>query len=166
MGKIFVCIQADLKGVSFKAPDDMEWYLKIKCIHCDNEFEKHIYVSAAEEVTAGRATCNFMVKCKSCTRECTVDIVPGSQKPYNLDDSGTQVAMICFDCRGLDILEFQPRDGFVATSEETKTVWEDVDLSEDWTEYDEKAKETVEITNFTSELAAKAPARKGKKGKK
>eukprot|EP00026_Physarum_polycephalum_P020886 Phypoly_transcript_23773.p1 GENE.Phypoly_transcript_23773~~Phypoly_transcript_23773.p1 ORF type:complete len:166 (+),score=24.25 Phypoly_transcript_23773:36-533(+) len=165
MGKIFLCVQADLKGVGFKAPDDMEWYMKIKCMHCDLEFEKHIYVSAVEEHTVGRATCNFLVKCKSCGRESTIDVVPQTQKPYNLEDSGSQVAMICFDCRGLDILEYQARDGFIATGE-SGTVWEEVDLSEDWTEYDEKTKETVEITNITWELSSQAPTKKGKKGKK
>jgi len=158
--KIYVIVKADLEGCSFRAPEDMEYYVKIECANCGTPFDKHVYVSSKEEIQIGKGTTNFLAKCKACGREITIDILENSQKPYLLEDSGKSVAIVGFDCRGASVLEFQPRDGFIVESEDGKLVWEEVDLSEDWQEYDEKTKATVTISNFTSTLDSKPPSNK------
>ncbi|KAF4706631.1 hypothetical protein FOZ62_019865 [Perkinsus olseni] len=46
-----------------------------------------------------------------------------------------QVPLIAFECRGCEITKWHPERGYTAVSE-GGTVFDDVDLSDDWCEYD------------------------------
>ena len=43
------------------------------------------------------------------------------------------VPIMGFECRNLDPVRWHPRDGFTVTSASGKKVFEDVDLSDEWT---------------------------------
>ncbi|KAH0517003.1 UPF0587 protein [Microtus ochrogaster] len=61
----------------------------------------------------------------------------------------TKVESEC-QCRGLEQIDFQPQAWFASEGVESGTVFSDVNLQEkDWTDYDEKAQESVGIFEVT-----------------
>jgi len=63
------------------------------------------------------------------------------------------VPLVCFDCRGIEVVEFVPEDGWAAEGRSSGTKFTEIDLSEgDYSEYDEKATASVGIYNFDSEI--------------
>lgn len=61
--------------------------------------------------------------------------------------------IIVFDCRGIEPIDFSPRDGWIAVAEDSGTTFEDVDLSEkEWVDYDEKTKQSVGIYDIESKF--------------
>lgn len=55
--------------------------------------------------------------------------------------------IVSFDCRGLELIDYEPRDGWAVLSK--KKLFDDVDLSgKDWCDYNDLDNEPVEVTNF------------------
>ena len=74
-------------------------------------------------------------------------------RPLTGDDSGKWVPVVCFECRGCDVLRWRPSEaqGWRVTSA-GGAVFEDADLSDEWTEYDEKLGESVSIMGLDSKV--------------
>nr|CAG4643606.1 EOG090X0HQJ [Ilyocryptus agilis] len=150
MVKIGLQLKASLENVTKlrSEGDDFRWYLKVKCSHCNEESDKWIYITQSEsvEVKGGRGTANMVLKCKLCSREHNMDIIPESVTSYNDEDQGKFKTIIKFDCRGMEPSNFSPRNGWTVEGLESGTVFSDIDLTEkEWADYDEKAKTTVGI---------------------
>ena len=58
----------------------------------------------------------YFVQCKFCDKQGNITVVPGRDKPYTFEDSesGKFVPIGCFDCRGIETVEFSFRDGWAA----------------------------------------------------
>ncbi|MED6285418.1 hypothetical protein ILYODFUR_022249 [Ilyodon furcidens] len=98
----------------------------------------------------GRGSASMVQKCKLCARENSIDILRDTLTPYNAGDNETFKTMVQFECRGLEPVDFQPQAGFAAEGAETGTPFPEVNLLEkDWTDYDEKANESVGIYEVT-----------------
>ncbi|CAG8789374.1 27962_t:CDS:2, partial [Dentiscutata erythropus] len=71
-----------------------------------------------------------------------------SIKPYTNENSGQFSQMAIIECRGLEFVDFDPRTGFKAKGAESKTIFDDIDLTskQDWAEYDEEAGVPVGIS--------------------
>lgn len=69
---------------------------------------------------------------------------------YTADDGGKFKTIVAFDCRGAEPVEFSPRAGWIVKSSENGQTFENVDLSDDWVEYDNKNKISVGIYEFES----------------
>nr|CAG4646690.1 EOG090X0HQJ [Macrothrix elegans] len=150
MVKIGLRIKANLENVTNLHPDDEDfrWYIKVKCGSCNEEAEKWVYICQTEtvEVKGGRGSANLVVKCKLCSRENNMEIIPESIKPYNDEDQGKFKTVVQFDCRGMEPSDFSPRNGWSVEGLESGTKFSDIDLSDkEWADYDEKAKATVGI---------------------
>ena len=80
---------------------------------------------------------------------------PKSIGTYTSEDSGKYKAMITFETRGdLQVVGWHPKTDFSVTSTGGHE-FEECDLSEgDWADYDEKADESVSITNFQFKVEA------------
>nr|CAG4648367.1 EOG090X0HQJ [Moina brachiata] len=157
MVKIGLRLKANLENVTNLRPDgeDFRWYLKVKCGNCNEESDKWIYVTQSEslEIKGGRGTANLVYKCKLCSREHHMDIIPESIKSYNEDDQGKFKSVVQFDCRGMEPSSFSPRNGWSVDGLESGMPFTDVDLTEkEWADYDEKAKETVGIYELEHEF--------------
>lgn len=59
--------------------------------------------------------------------------------------------MVEFECRGIDIINYHPMDGFTVQSV-GGVKFEDADLSEEWADYDEKNDLSVSIMTVTSSI--------------
>lgn len=55
-------------------------------------------------------------QCKFCDKVGNITVIGGRDKPYTLEDSesGKFVPIGCFDCRGIECIEFSFRDGWAA----------------------------------------------------
>ncbi|XP_056388181.1 CXXC motif containing zinc binding protein isoform X3 [Hyla sarda] len=101
----------------------------------------------------GRGSASMVQKCKLCSRENSIDILGISLQPYNAEDNERFKTIVEFECRGLEPVDFQPQAGFAAEGAETGTPFSDINLQEkDWTDYDEKAKESVGIYEVTHQF--------------
>eukprot|EP01126_Amoeba_proteus_P062493 TRINITY_DN8507_c0_g1_i2.p1 TRINITY_DN8507_c0_g1~~TRINITY_DN8507_c0_g1_i2.p1 ORF type:complete len:222 (-),score=50.34 TRINITY_DN8507_c0_g1_i2:193-768(-) len=138
-------VKADLENVEELIPtDDTRWYMKFSCSQCGEKTDKMVYVTKKEEHNnpRGRGTTNLIYTCKFCKRESYVDIVPGSEKSYK--ESGSFQCVVEFDCRGVTPVEYEPRAGWIVKCVGT-TFEEDVNLADDWADYDEEADNSVAV---------------------
>ncbi|KAG2176326.1 hypothetical protein INT43_005560 [Umbelopsis isabellina] len=151
MVKIGVYIKAELENVTDLRPvSDYEWHFKIQCSSCHETDENWITINAQDEVEVpgSKATANLVMKCKFCRRTSSASF-EGSTGSYSIDQVRQFVKLAVLDCRGLEPVDFDPRDGWLAEGAESGTKFEDIDLTEkDWAEYDEKAGEPVGISGI------------------
>ncbi|XP_036112052.1 CXXC motif containing zinc binding protein isoform X1 [Molossus molossus] len=177
MGKIALQLKATLENVTNLRPvgEDFRWYLKMKCGNCGEISEKWQYIRQMDSVAlkGGRGSASMVQKCKLCARENSIEILSSTIKSYNQPcprSYGEQVAkagflwkgaednekfktIVEFECRGLEPVDFQPQAGFAAEGAESGTVFRDINLQEkDWTDYDEKAQDSVGIYEVTHQF--------------
>lgn len=56
-----------------------------------------------------------------------------------IDNNDKYATIVTVECRGLELVGFEPREGWKAKGHESGTPFEDIDLTEgDWADYDEK----------------------------
>ncbi|KAJ2957504.1 hypothetical protein NQZ79_g6799 [Umbelopsis isabellina] len=124
--KIGVYLKAELENVTDLRPvSDYEWHFKDEV-----------------EVPGSKATANLVMKCKFCRRSSS------ACEPLTVLVLWF-VKLAVLDCRGLEPVDFDARDGWLAEGAESGTKFEDIDLTEDdWAEYDEKAGEPVGISGI------------------
>ncbi|KAM7256262.1 hypothetical protein ACFE04_012003 [Oxalis oulophora] len=154
-------ITGDLENVANLQPqggcDDpnFSYFFKLKCGSCGEVTEKETCVQLSDTMPlpTGRGTTNLIQKCKFCGREGTVTMVTGRGAPLTLDtaEKGDWASIMKFDCRGFEPLGFVFGDGWKVQSV-AGTVFENVDLSEEFYEYDEKGEVSVMISNLSSEF--------------
>ncbi|KAH8304554.1 UPF0587 protein GA18326 [Drosophila kikkawai] len=135
---------------------DYPFFLKLTCSNCGEQSDKWHDITESERVgqdTRNAAGSNFVMKCKMCARENSIDIVEKSNVAYTADDAGSFKTIVVFDCRGVEPVEFSPRAGWRVSSSENGQAFEDVDLSEDdWVEYDQKNNNSVGVYEFASKF--------------
>ncbi|XP_029084658.1 CXXC motif containing zinc binding protein isoform X3 [Monodon monoceros] len=128
---------------------------EMKCGNCGETSEKWQYIRLTDNVAlkGGRGSASMVQKCKLCSRENSIEILSSTIKPYNAEDNEKFKTIVEFECRGLEPVDFQPQAGFAAEGLESGTVFSDINLQEkDWTDYDEKAQESVGIYEVTHQF--------------
>ena len=100
-----------------------------------------------------------MIKCKFCKRESTVNFV-GDPGAVNAQKRQFQT-IIQLDCRGVEPVDFDPRDGWLLDGvpkneddDSKPTTFDDVDLSDDFCDYDEKRDQPVSINGLQHRFEA------------
>jgi hypothetical protein len=170
MVKIGLQIKAILENVTDLEGEgeDFRWYLKFKCANCGEIPDHFQYISSLDKhpLKGGRGEATCVIKCKLCSRENSVDILEDTIAKYTMADSNKFKTIIAFDCRGMEPVEFSPRNGWrvsgykeeedVDSEEEGKvtgTEFSDIDLTDlEWADYDEKSKESTMISEFESKF--------------
>ncbi|KAM5148862.1 CXXC motif containing zinc binding protein [Mantella aurantiaca] len=157
MVKFALQLKANLENITRLRPegDDFRWFLKLKCGNCGEMSDKWQYITLMDStpLKGGRGSASMVQKCKLCSRENSIDILRTSLQPYNAENSETFKTIVEFECRGLEPVDFQPQAGFAAEGAETGTPFNEINLQEkDWTDYDEKAKESVGIYEVTHQF--------------
>ncbi|RKP09552.1 hypothetical protein THASP1DRAFT_28654 [Thamnocephalis sphaerospora] len=103
------------------------------------------------EISGSRGEANLVIRCKLCKRESTASFV-GGYSVYNEEHSGQYASLAELDCRGLEPVEFKPRDHFLVVAS-SGARFEDVDLSEkEWFDYDEKSGDSVSIMELETQI--------------
>ncbi|KAF9898501.1 hypothetical protein BX616_003944 [Lobosporangium transversale] len=82
----------------------------------------------------------------------TIDFV-SKPVPYLIENNDKFATIATIECRGLELVGFEPRSGWTAKGAESGTVFEDIDLTDgDWADYDEKSQMPVGISNIESKF--------------
>ncbi|CAG8823786.1 9523_t:CDS:2, partial [Gigaspora margarita] len=152
--KLALYFKAELEKVTDVGPSNeaYEWHFKVKCNNCNEINENWVGVNqlASNDITGSRGSANFVMRCKFCKREASAQFDNTSIKPYTIENSGqfSQIAII--ECRGLEFVDFDPRTGFKARGAESKTIFDDINLTskEDWADYDEESGVPVGISEI------------------
>lgn len=150
--------KADLENVTdLRTADEFRWYLKLRCVQCGEENPKWVYADPNEtqEMPGAKdGEAHIVMKCPLCARVNSLEIVDGSLEAYTADHSGTFHKIVSFDCRGVEPFDFDPRVGFRANGTESGTLFDEIDLAEkEWSEFDEKAGESVGIYGVEHQFA-------------
>ncbi|KAF7722678.1 hypothetical protein EC973_002841 [Apophysomyces ossiformis] len=155
MVKLGLYFKADLENVTDLLPAaDYEWHFKIQCASCRETDSSWISFNRQDEyeMTHSKGTANLVMKCKFCKRESSA-LFETNAPIHAYNNSGKFQKIATFDCRGLELVDFSPRDPWSAKGTETATPFEDIDLLElEWADYDEKAGEPVGISNIEVEF--------------
>ncbi|KAI8388002.1 uncharacterized protein BYT42DRAFT_597211 [Radiomyces spectabilis] len=151
--KLGLYIKADLENVTDLTPvDNYEWHFKVECGSCHEVDQSWISFNRQDsyDMSGSRGTANLVMRCKFCKRESTAQFEPNAKiQSYQIEQNGKFQKLATFDCRGLELVDFSPRDPWRAKGAESGTPFEDIDLCEgEWAEYDEKSNEPVGISNI------------------
>ncbi|EMG49842.1 Ess1 UPF0587 protein C2D10.03c [Candida maltosa Xu316] len=156
MVKLFLKIQAELTNVTDLEPNSSpekpyEFTFKIQCTKCRLIHEKLIQINQYEKHQIGdsRGDASFIFKCKDCKSEHSANVLPTNKK-FTMEDYEKRVfvPILEIDARGLDFLEFEPTGDFKCTGIESGTKFDEVDLSDEWYDVDEKTNDEVSITEI------------------
>jgi len=147
MVKLELLFKADLENIVKLTPTvDKRWFIKTRCSNCGHETKDWIYLSLEETfpISGSRGKAHYVAKCHECKRENSIEILQiGS---YVSENSGQFQSLAQFDCRGLEIIDYDPRSGFVAECVSSHEMVDTVEFQEgDWTYYDESSKQSVGI---------------------
>ncbi|KAK3846900.1 MAG: DUF866-domain-containing protein [Linnemannia gamsii] len=149
-------IKAELENITELIPADADhtWHFKVQCTKCRDIDSNVITMNAIDkaEMGSGRGEANLVMRCKFCKCESSADIV---SKPvaYEIENNDKFATILTVECRGLELVGFEPREGWKAKGAESGTPFEDIDLTEgDWAEYDEKSELPVAISSIESKF--------------
>ncbi|XP_050047186.1 CXXC motif containing zinc binding protein [Dermacentor andersoni] len=149
MVKIGLQLRANLENLAnFKPCPDCVWHLRLKCMNCGEQTSAWQTVEAANRspMKGSRGDANLVLKCKLCSRENSMDVLNDKIQAYDAENSSQFVTVIVFECRGVEPVAFDARDGFTATAAESGTIFDEVKFeSKEWAEYDEQGKQAVGI---------------------
>lgn len=152
---MFLYLKAELDGVTELAALDneeepFEWSFKVQCTKCRETNDKTVTINRFEqhEMPGSRGKANFVYKCGFCGGHGSINIAtPKGTSSYTVENSGSSVAILDIDSRGVEPTEFVPDGYFRCHGTESTTVFEEVDLSEgEWYDYDELSSNEVSIT--------------------
>ncbi len=140
--------------------DDARFYCKVRCTQCGERSDEPVYLTAHEEMElpTGRDTANLVYKCKLCERVHWVKVVEvapaseGGATRHTLSVEEDEYARLAvFECRGVELEEWEPRGNWIVRSS-GGSEWTGVDLSEEWSEYDERADAAVGVYEVESKF--------------
>ncbi|XP_070493364.1 UPF0587 protein GA18326 isoform X2 [Chironomus tepperi] len=130
------------------------YFLKLRCNNCgesDDVWHDICEEERTHQNTRNAKGFNMLIKCKMCSRENTIDIVEDSNDIYLEDDTGKFKPIVTFDCRGIEPIDFDPREGFVVKSSNNGNTFVNVEIENgDWCDFDEKNGNSVAISEFKS----------------
>jgi hypothetical protein len=133
-----------------------------------SEVKEGVVVSMDEQVDPGNGSdaCHAVLRWGGkTTSSITLMQIEGVTRDVTADDSGSPVPLIAMECRGCEPIAWSVGDGWKVTLPGGQT-FEDVDLSEDWTEFDEGTNEPVMVTEISTSVAVQQVPKEKKGGKK
>lgn len=143
-------VKADLENVEkLEAPPLHRWCLDVKEANGDEKREA-VMVSDEEliEVDGSRGEAHFLLKWPGAKKQSQLTVVRDVKKLTRVvtaNDSGEYVPFVGFECRGLEPYAWHPESGYKVTSAGETATFEDVDLSDDWADYDGEAEQSVGV---------------------
>ncbi|CEG47643.1 Uncharacterized conserved protein [Plasmopara halstedii] len=150
-------VKANLENIeTLTAPPLHRWCLDVKEPRGDEKREG-VFVSDEEavEVAGGRSEAHFTLKWPGANKPSQLTVVRDVKKltrDVTGADSDNFVPFVGFECRGLEPYAWHPESGYRVVSAGSHATFEDVDLSDDWVEYDSEGAQVVGIYNLEWQL--------------
>jgi hypothetical protein len=162
-------LSCELEGVASIASrgEDMQYTVNFQPSG-GREVKEGVVVSMDEQVDPGNGSdaCHAVLRWGGkTTSSITLMQIEGVTRDVTADDSGSPVPLIAMECRGCEPIAWSVGDGWKVTLLGGQT-FEDVDLSEDWTEFDEGTNEPVMVTEISTSVAVQQVPKEKKGGKK
>lgn len=132
-----------------------EWYFMIRCTNCQTDHPKEIYFSETSEFSMkkSRGSANFIMKCKDCNKDCTINVYEKSSRKIDCSDGKGNGILATFDCRGCELRKWVVGgEGIFAKALESDKIFENVDLTDVWMDFDEKSKGNCMIDELRHEI--------------
>ena len=86
------------------------------------------------------------MSCKNCKRDMSIKLVKYVEILVNNDKVEQDFAT--FECRNVELLNFYPQNQLSAKARESNAVFDEIDVSDLWVEYDELTQLTLEVQKF------------------
>ncbi|EGC38940.1 hypothetical protein DICPUDRAFT_148314 [Dictyostelium purpureum] len=129
MVKQSITLKAETEEIENIYPcTDKVFFVKIKCSNCGETPDKFIGLDKSNIEVVGKSNVNLLMKCKGCNRENSI-VVEETNYSERTIESEKSFEIARFDCRGVEIEEFDPRDAWIVVSSSGKK-YNDVDLTE------------------------------------
>ena len=125
-----------------------EWAISVKC-SCDEVHNCNFTAEDEIESDKGKGNFNFYKKCKECKSHISLTFYEKSRGWIKCNNGFELFAN--FDCRGCTPIDWIPSNGFLIKTE-SETIFDNVELNEDWCEYDEKSQQSCLITGYESKF--------------
>ena len=161
-------LSCELEGVASIAPgssEEMQYTVDFQQSG-GSEVKEGVVVSMDEMVDPGNGSdpCHAVLRWGGkTTSSITLMQIPGVTREITADDSGSSVALVAMECRGCEPIAWSVGDGWTVTLAGGQT-FEDVDLSEDWSEFDESTNEPVMVSEISTGVAVQQVPKDGKAG--
>ncbi|KIZ05665.1 hypothetical protein MNEG_2291 [Monoraphidium neglectum] len=115
-----------------------------------------VYVTANDthELSGSKGTANFVMKFdKASKHEAYLNVleIKGVTRDITEEDNGKWVPVIAFECRGLEPVAYHPEEEWAAVGGGGQK-FDQVDLREDWADFDEKLGESVSVMGLESKF--------------
>ncbi|CAD2219240.1 hypothetical protein AGDE_01359 [Angomonas deanei] len=131
--------------------------VKLTCSQCREETPKYVFVDPNEEIAGdGGGMRNCIVKCPSCkANTISVSIIKSAGKnEWRPENNEADNVLVTLEVRGGDPSEFWVNDIWTveaATEGDGEgKLFEGVDLSEDWCEYDEDSQQALSLLGVSA----------------
>ena len=132
-----------------------EWCFMIRCSNCYTDNPKEIYFMENSEfdIKNSRGTANFIMKCKECSKDCSINVYEKSPRKIDCSDGKGMGVLATFECRGCELIKWIiPNEGIFAKALESDKVFDNVDLNDTWMDFDEKSKGNCSIDEAKFEI--------------
>ena len=171
MPHYLLSIKAELTHVkSFRLSDGARFCVDLTS---GSETRSDVWLDPAilVEAPGGRSETNLVITFEGASKPATVNVVPcdATSTEYTEANSGQFVAIACFECRGCEVTGYSVQSEWIVVGESGCEFTEEVELNEDWCDYDEEAGVSPEISEFAYKIERYNPPKKGgkkAKGKK
>jgi len=136
--------------------NSFDWFFEVQCNSCHEKHPKFVTLNSLEEhdTSGAGGKVHFAWRCGFCKRESSAKF---DQKfvitPYKIEKNNQFQPLLEIECRGLEFVGFDPKGIWkcAGTESSPRTIFSEVDLEEkEWTDYDEKAAQPVQIMGFES----------------
>ncbi|EER13986.1 conserved hypothetical protein [Perkinsus marinus ATCC 50983] len=150
-------MNAKLDGLSqISASPSHDWCIDVAGTNTDEVRERVILNCMREEQMSGsRGMTNLVLHFKEVKKEATVTQTAVKrmriEAKYTAENSGKWVPIIAFECRGCEITKWHPERGYQGRSV-GGTLFNDIDLSDDWCEYDADNEASVGVYDLQWKL--------------
>ncbi|KAN0008691.1 hypothetical protein ACTFIV_000188 [Dictyostelium citrinum] len=147
-----ISLKAELEEIQNIFPTTNKiFFVKIKCSNCGEIPDKWIGLDKSNIEVIGKSNVNLATKCKGCNRENSI-VVEDTDFSSRTIESEKDFEIGRFDCRGVEIEEFDPRDNWIIVSSSGKE-YKDVDLEEgEWSEFEERSSTSLTILSIESSI--------------
>ena len=147
-------IKCELENIERLTPlESNHWKFDVE--GSSGDIKEGITVSSVDEMELdnSRGIANFVMKWHGDREQSHIKIVPIKKVDgtYKATDSGNYVQILAMECRGLVPVKWHPMCDFSATST-GGFKFDEVDLSDDWAEYDEENDDSVSIMGLESKI--------------
>ena len=149
-------VSAELESVASVALTEAHAFrVLFTCGSCREPAPSQSVFTAGEttELPNGRGAANLVQKCKGCSAPFSVDV--SVIKGAALTAAAPSAVLAELECRGAVPTSWVAGEGWIVVAAGGEQTWDDVDLSEDFCDFDEAAAAPAEVRSMSGAFALK-----------